>query len=140
VTKKLDICWCWIKCTRCPHMRAVAIARWLVDPAQRTARILRAPYFNPFASFTSSRPTFQPCGLYCSLRNIACIACYVTLRPWLSPPSRAALHCLGLALVTQRLDANRKTGSPCSPRAWVGREIHSIHSALLSTSRGPVSA
>jgi hypothetical protein len=26
VTKKLDIHWCWIKCTRCPHMRAVAIA------------------------------------------------------------------------------------------------------------------
>jgi hypothetical protein len=24
VTKKLDIHWCWTKCTRCPHMRAVA--------------------------------------------------------------------------------------------------------------------
>ncbi len=30
VTKKLDICWCWIKCTRCPHMRAVAIAPWVI--------------------------------------------------------------------------------------------------------------
>jgi len=25
-TKKLDIDWCWIKCTRCSQMRAVAIA------------------------------------------------------------------------------------------------------------------
>jgi hypothetical protein len=26
VRKKLDIHWGWIKCTHCPHMRAVAIA------------------------------------------------------------------------------------------------------------------
>jgi hypothetical protein len=26
VMKRLDICWCWIKCTRCDHMRAVAVA------------------------------------------------------------------------------------------------------------------
>jgi hypothetical protein len=30
VTKKLDIHWCWIKCTRCPHMRAVAIAPYVI--------------------------------------------------------------------------------------------------------------
>jgi hypothetical protein len=30
VTKKLDIHWCWIKCTRCPHMRAVAIAPYMI--------------------------------------------------------------------------------------------------------------
>jgi len=30
-TTKLGICWCWIKCTRCPHMSAVAIAPY-VDP------------------------------------------------------------------------------------------------------------
>jgi hypothetical protein len=30
VTKKLDIHWCWIKCTRCPHMRAVAIAPYII--------------------------------------------------------------------------------------------------------------
>jgi hypothetical protein len=30
VTKKLDICWCWIKCTRCPHMSAVAIAPYII--------------------------------------------------------------------------------------------------------------
>ena len=29
-TKKLDIHWCWIKCTRCPHMRAVAIAPFII--------------------------------------------------------------------------------------------------------------
>ncbi len=29
-TKKLHIHWCWIKCTRCPHMRAVAIAPWVI--------------------------------------------------------------------------------------------------------------
>jgi hypothetical protein len=30
VTKKLDIHWCWIKCSRCPHMRAVAIAPYII--------------------------------------------------------------------------------------------------------------
>jgi hypothetical protein len=30
VTKKLDIHSCWIKCTRCPHMRAVAIAPYII--------------------------------------------------------------------------------------------------------------
>ena len=30
VTKKLDIHWCWIKCTRCAHMRAVAIAPYII--------------------------------------------------------------------------------------------------------------
>ena len=32
VTKKLDIHWCWIKCSRCPHMRAVAIAPYVRGP------------------------------------------------------------------------------------------------------------
>jgi hypothetical protein len=30
VTKKLDIHWCWIKCTRCPQMRAGAIAPYVI--------------------------------------------------------------------------------------------------------------
>jgi hypothetical protein len=30
VTKKLHIHWCWIKCSRCPHMRAVAIAPYII--------------------------------------------------------------------------------------------------------------
>jgi len=28
--KKLHIHWCWIKCTRCPHMAAVAIAPYVI--------------------------------------------------------------------------------------------------------------
>jgi len=35
VTKKLDIHWCWIKCTRCPRMRAVAIAPYSARLFQR---------------------------------------------------------------------------------------------------------
>jgi hypothetical protein len=27
---KLGICWWWIKCTRCPHMAAVAIAPYII--------------------------------------------------------------------------------------------------------------
>jgi hypothetical protein len=50
VTKKLDICWCWIKCTRCPHMRAVAIAPYIIrwgpdgwrDMLRRAARCTSA--------------------------------------------------------------------------------------------------
>ncbi len=30
VTKRLHIHWCWIKCTRCDHMRAVAIAPFVI--------------------------------------------------------------------------------------------------------------
>jgi hypothetical protein len=37
VTKKLDIHWCWIKCIRCPHMRAVAIAPYITSGGGRTA-------------------------------------------------------------------------------------------------------
>jgi len=35
VTKKLDIHWCWIKCDRCPHMSAVAIASYSARLFQR---------------------------------------------------------------------------------------------------------
>ena len=46
VTKKLDFHWCWMKCTRCPAMRAVAIAPYVIrrgtdgwrDMLRRTGR------------------------------------------------------------------------------------------------------
>ncbi len=42
VTRKLHIYWCWIKCTRCSHMRAVAIVpfiiRWGPDAWQEMLR------------------------------------------------------------------------------------------------------
>jgi hypothetical protein len=46
VTKKLDTYRCWIKCTRCPRMRAVAIAPYIIrwgpdgwrDMLRRTGR------------------------------------------------------------------------------------------------------
>jgi hypothetical protein len=30
VTSKPDVCWFWIKCTRCPHMAAVAIVPYII--------------------------------------------------------------------------------------------------------------
>jgi hypothetical protein len=30
VTQKPRVCWFWIKCTRCPHMSAVAIAPYII--------------------------------------------------------------------------------------------------------------
>jgi hypothetical protein len=38
VSRKLKIHWCWIKCTRCSHMRAVAIAPYGSGGDRTTAR------------------------------------------------------------------------------------------------------
>jgi hypothetical protein len=42
VTRKLHVHWCWIKCTRCDHMAAVAIVpyiiRWGPDAWQEMLR------------------------------------------------------------------------------------------------------
>jgi len=43
VTKKLDICWCWTKCTRCPHMRAVAIAPFVIRTGRLAGYAAAAP-------------------------------------------------------------------------------------------------
>jgi len=38
VTQKPPVCWFWIKCTRCPHMCAVAIAPYIIRWVRTAAR------------------------------------------------------------------------------------------------------
>jgi hypothetical protein len=115
MTKKLDICWCWIKCARCAQIRAVAITPYIIRGAGRLAghaaverplQQMRAQGAAPQHPNWATRVRW-PGHKGAIIPNYECVPAHRRLR--------SGLFCLGLLPLTRKADS--------APRLAEGRSL-----------------